>query len=1300
MAHDAIFDGPMSESVPTGVSSFVHRGSRSQSNASQQRPSLGLLSMKFFGSGYDVADNDDAVTETSEAPGGYDDEDGFAGTDMESQAGDTPMSEYGDPLLHRTISGESDFMGMNRKKTSQRAYLQEEDLTIVIAGFRTHSLKIVFYYLLCICTFGLAYLLLRWLPRWWIRMTAVPSPLEKCDWVVIENQWGEVSIHDIFKRTYGREMSTVFSTSIRYVPDDPENEDPTLPVLRSVDYRYTRFVWHPYLAKFIQNNNWKDPSWKKVKDIRQGIDGDIWEDRIAAFGSNVIDIEQKSMGQLLVDEALHPFYIFQVGSIILWSFDEYYYYAACIFVISVGSIITTLIETKENMTRLKEMSRFVCEVRVLRNGFWRSVSSEDLVPGDVYEVSDPSLTVFPCDALLLSGDAIVNESMLTGESVPVSKLPTTDKALRSLNLSSSGVNPDIAKHFLFSGTKIIRVRRPQARGSEDAAALAMVVRTGFNTTKGALIRSMLFPRPVGFKFYRDSFRFIGVMGIIACFGFILSTINFVKLGLHWTLILVRALDLITIVVPPALPATLSIGTNFAIGRLRKKDIFCISPQRVNVGGKIDVMCFDKTGTLTEDGLDILGVRAVDRVSNQFYDLYGHPEDLLPSSEFERDPSKEFGERAAILYAMTTCHSLKLVGGELVGDPLDLKMFDFTEWIYEEGGETIERGRMSAEDAFAAKPVAGPSLNPPTVRPPGGRSFAIEGVMEGSADPRETAPMELGVLKVFEFVSHLRRMSVLVKRFRSTTTQVYVKGAPEIMPDICDPNTFPADYDELLAYYTHHGYRVIACAAKTIPKLSFAKAQKMKREEAEKDLTFLGFIIFENKLKPSTAGAIKQLAEANIRKVMCTGDNILTAISVARECGLVSEFGHVFVPQFEIGNSFDPNSKVTWHSVDNSSLTLDSETLLPMPAPAEADASLPYEAHNINDYSLAVSGDVFRWLVDYAPLSVLQRMLIKGQIFARMSPDEKHELVEKLQSLDYCVGFCGDGANDCGALKAADVGISLSEAEASVAAPFTSRSFEISCVLDVIREGRAALVTSFSCFKYMALYSAIQFTTVSLLYKSGSNLGNFQFLFIDLFLIIPISIFMGRSEPYPVISIKRPTANLVSKKVITSMLGHIVVLSGMQFLVYFMILAQPWYKEPIVDPDNSTIESAENTALFAISSYQYILIAIVLSVGPPYRKPMSQNLPFILSITFTALFVTYFFLDPPGWLASMLQLVDIPYTFRAFIVILAGINLSLALAGEEYIFTPLAKAYAAFKEKTRSVPKERKKYKVIQEGMLF
>jgi len=66
---------------------------------------------------------------------------------------------------------------------------------------------------------------------------------------------------------------------------------------------------------------------------------------------------------------------------------------------------------------------------------------------------------------------------------------------------------------------------------------------------------------------------------IAGIGFFISTINFIRMGVNVHLIIVRALDLITIVVPPALPTTMSIGTSFSLARLRKAQIFCISPAR-------------------------------------------------------------------------------------------------------------------------------------------------------------------------------------------------------------------------------------------------------------------------------------------------------------------------------------------------------------------------------------------------------------------------------------------------------------------------------------------------------------------------------------------------------------------------------------------------------------------------------------------------------------------------------------------------------------------------------------------------
>ena len=116
-----------------------------------------------------------------------------------------------------------------------------------------------------------------------------------------------------------------------------------------------------------------------------------------------------------------------------------------------------------------------------------------------------------------------------GESVPVSKVPATDKSLQLLSVSASTMNAEVAKHFLFSGTKIIRARRPQEGQDDEAVALAIVVRTGFNTTKGALVRSMLFPKPAGFKFYKDAFRYISFMAGIAGIGFIASFVNFIRL---------------------------------------------------------------------------------------------------------------------------------------------------------------------------------------------------------------------------------------------------------------------------------------------------------------------------------------------------------------------------------------------------------------------------------------------------------------------------------------------------------------------------------------------------------------------------------------------------------------------------------------------------------------------------------------------------------------------------------------------------------------------------------------------------
>lgn len=118
----------------------------------------------------------------------------------------------------------------------------------------------------------------------------------------------------------------------------------------------------------------------------------------------------------------------------------------------------------------------------------------------------------------------------------------------------------------------------------------------------------------------------------------------------------------------------------------------------------------------------------------------------------------------------------------------------------------------------------------------------------------------------------------------------------------DLSVVPVDYEDLLNFYTHRGFRVIACATKHIETLNWTMVEKISRQDTESDLDFLGFIIFENKLKSSTTGVIDEINEAKIRNIMCTGDNILTAISVARECNLVDRTAHCFVPHFVDGSA--------------------------------------------------------------------------------------------------------------------------------------------------------------------------------------------------------------------------------------------------------------------------------------------------------------------------------------------------------------------------------------------------------------
>lgn len=317
------------------------------------------------------------------------------------------------------------------------------------------------------------------------------------------------------------------------------------------------------------------------------------------------------------------------------------------------------------------------------------------------------------------------------------------------------------------------------------------------------------------------------------------------------------------------------------------------------------------------------------------------------------------------------------------------------------------------------------------------------------------------------------MSVICRKLGARTMTVFAKGAPERIQAMCLPSSLPANFAEVLASYAASGYRVIAMAHKQLHrKVTWRDALKMKRHVAECDLDFLGLIIMQNALKPETIPVINELHSAQVRTVMITGDNIMTAISVGRNCGMVLPNETIIVLKECCYDGGQP--KISIEILGSTTTTTTRNTNM--------DCILQLHECGRERVHIALDGKTWSILKMYYSGATVSRIVRHGTIFARFRPEQKTQLVQELQALDYVVGMCGDGANDCGALRAANIGVSLSQAEASIAAPFTSAVQDIKCVKHLILEGRCALVTSFSVFKYMAMYSLIQFFTILILYK--------------------------------------------------------------------------------------------------------------------------------------------------------------------------------------------------------------------------
>ncbi len=240
---------------------------------------------------------------------------------------------------------------------------------------------------------------------------------------------------------------------------------------------------------------------------------------LGTFGKNELNIPTPKFVDLFLEHAVAPFFVFQVFCVGLWMLDEYWYYSLFTLFMLIVFECTVVFQRIRTLSEFRTMSIKPYNIWVYRAGKWAEMQTSDLLPGDLVSIDrskEDSAT--PCDLLLVAGTTIVNEAMLSGESTPLLK--------ENIELRDSkdilDVNGADRNNVVFGGTKVLQTTAPEADSSyakiraPDNGALGIVLRTGFGTSQGQLIRLMVFQNESRVTANNlESFVFIGFLLIFA-----------------------------------------------------------------------------------------------------------------------------------------------------------------------------------------------------------------------------------------------------------------------------------------------------------------------------------------------------------------------------------------------------------------------------------------------------------------------------------------------------------------------------------------------------------------------------------------------------------------------------------------------------------------------------------------------------------------------------------------------------------------------------------------------------------------
>ncbi|NLG15719.1 MAG: HAD-IC family P-type ATPase [Fibrobacter sp.] len=700
--------------------------------------------------------------------------------------------------------------------------------------------------------------------------------------------------------------------------------------------------------------------------------------------------------------------------------------------------------------------------RVIRNGQEKRVHSREVVPGDIV-IFDEGDNI-PADARLISAHELrVDNSVFSGESRPGYKTSSM------FHHSEEFVWTEMP-NLVFAGTSVV-----SGNGSAVITATGMATEIGKIASLTQSVQQELSPLQIEIN------KLSKIIALVAmALGLIFLAVGTWVAGLSLTASAFFAIGIVVGNIPEGLLPTVTLSLAVAVQRMSKRNVLIKKLSSVETLGSTSVICTDKTGTLTTNQISVRKIW----INNKIINVTGSSYE--PSGEFLYDGQQYSRELLNTTDMQLLSQTSILCSTANLFSPTEEKNYWSISGDPTEGALLVLAGKAGAD----------------------------------VSTQRSSFPL----LKRFPFESIRKRMSS-IHQLPGTGRRAFVKGSPRETINLCtsvliDQKPVPTQESHIselcrtVDSFANDGLRVLALAFKDIDNQT--NLESLTNESVEKDLTLIGITAMYDPPRPEVEAAVRECREAGIRIVMITGDYEVTALSIARQVGIV----------------ISPEAKV------------------------------------ITGAALSTMSD-----------EMLKDALREEVVFARVNPEHKYRIVGTFKDMGNTVAVTGDGVNDAPALKRADIGIAMGIRGTDVAkeaADMILSDDNFASIVAGVEEGRAVFdnIRKFIIYIFAHLVPEVVPFGVYAFFRTPVPITPLQILAIDLGTETLPALALGTENPEPDIMKQPPrprTSGLITRKVLLRGYAYLGLLNAIFVMIaYFWVLFRGgWQFGVQLEPNDTT-----------------------------------------------------------------------------------------------------------------------------------